>query len=102
MINCGALVSYPEQNNTLHDEPWVSPVSQEQLKAEYATWSKYVRVMTDVGRFSLFALFCLNSRVQLLPTPSRWVINSVVNLPTYVSGRVALIGDAVSLTAEHR
>lgn len=29
--------------------------------------------------------------------PSRWVINSVVSLPSFVSGRVVLLGDAVRM-----
>lgn len=29
--------------------------------------------------------------------PRRWVVNMVEGLPTYVTGRVALLGDAVSI-----
>lgn len=34
---------------------------------------------------------------QLITAPSRWAVTAAVALPTYMSGRVAIIGDAVSL-----
>lgn len=34
---------------------------------------------------------------QAMQNPSKWAIHEVRGLPTFVSGRVALLGDAVSL-----
>ena len=48
-INCGGLVSHPESDGTLHEEPWVESVSQDELRAEYPGWSPYVHAVIDVS-----------------------------------------------------
>ncbi|EKM51434.1 uncharacterized protein PHACADRAFT_200263 [Phanerochaete carnosa HHB-10118-sp] len=85
LINCGGLISHPDKNGTLHDEPWVETVSQDELRAEYPGWSPHVHTVID-----------------LIEAPSRWAVNSVVDLPTYVSGRVAVIGDAAHAMTPHQ
>ncbi|EKM48779.1 uncharacterized protein PHACADRAFT_202410 [Phanerochaete carnosa HHB-10118-sp] len=84
-INCGGLISHPDKNGTLHGEPWVETVSQDELRAEFPGWSPYVHAVID-----------------LIKEPSKWVINSVVDLPTYTSGNVALIGDAAHAMTPHQ
>ncbi|KAJ3490085.1 hypothetical protein NLI96_g1673 [Meripilus lineatus] len=40
--------------------------------------------------------------LQMLKMPSRWVINTIESLPTYVSGRVGLLGDAAHAMTPHQ
>ena len=54
-INCGGIISHPEKNGTLHDEPWAVSVGQDELRAEYLGWSPYVRAIIDVSPPMLFA-----------------------------------------------
>lgn len=61
------------------DEPWVVPVTQEEMLAEYEGWG------SDVQKI----LGCIR-------TPSKWMIRVVQPLSSYVKGTVALLGDAVS------
>ena len=67
-----------------HDGPWVVPATRDELLKEYEGWG------SDV----LKILGCIQN-------PSKWMIH-VVNPPlqTYVKGRVALLGDAVSNCTE--
>ncbi|GJE95301.1 FAD/NAD(P)-binding domain-containing protein [Phanerochaete sordida] len=84
-INCGGLVSHPERDGTLHAEPWVETVPQAELRAQYTGWAPEV-----------------HSVIDLITAPSKWAINSVVDLPTYAHGRTALIGDAAHAMTPHQ
>lgn len=42
---------------------------------------------------------CLSSTEQCIERPTRWATHHLNPLPSYVSGRVALLGDAVSSRA---
>ncbi|GJE99048.1 FAD-dependent monooxygenase [Phanerochaete sordida] len=84
MINVGGIVTRPDAFGTLHPEPWVLPVTQDEFRAQYAGWSPYVHHVIDA-----------------IKTPSKWATNSVLDLPTYASGRVAIIGDAAHAMTPH-
>ncbi|GJE95299.1 FAD/NAD(P)-binding domain-containing protein [Phanerochaete sordida] len=85
IINCAALVSYPEGNGTVHAEPWVETVSQDELRAHYAGWAPEVHALIDH-----------------ISAPSKWAINTVAALPTYTHNRTALIGDAAHAMTPHQ
>lgn len=82
MINVVAFVSdltRPIGSTTLPPgTPWVTPVPQEELLAQYADW----------GADAQHILRCLEQ-------PSKWSIHGVYpQLEHYVRGRVAVLGDA--------
>ena len=98
-LNCVATLSYPEMNETLHDEPWVSAASRDELLDSFEGWTNDVQTMLSVSPRQPSQRMAQYAYVgeQLMERPSKWVVNCVSSLPTYVSRRVALMGDAVSV-----
>ncbi|KAH9921689.1 FAD/NAD(P)-binding domain-containing protein [Epithele typhae] len=76
-INVAALVGIPDGEGKPYEGPWSAPVTQEEVAAQYATWDSDVQQL-----------------VKHIEKPSIWAVNTVRYLPTYVKGRVALLGDA--------
>ncbi|KAH9921675.1 FAD/NAD-P-binding domain-containing protein [Epithele typhae] len=70
-INVAAFVGIPDGEGKSYEGPWSAPVTQEEVAAQYATWDS-----------------------DNIEKPSVWAVNTVRYLPTYVKGRVALLGDA--------
>ncbi|KAH8084326.1 hypothetical protein BXZ70DRAFT_1046108 [Cristinia sonorae] len=77
MINCGALVAQHHLFGTTFSGRWAQPVDQKIVQDLYADFNDQGRAITD-----------------LMKTPTLWAVNVVPDLPTYVSGRVAVLGDA--------
>jgi len=77
IINFAAFRAHYEMENTTLDEPWVKDVSREVLLKEFSHLEPEVQ--------KLF---------QCVPKCSRWAVHTVAKLPTFVSGRVALLGDS--------
>ena len=48
MINVGAIVTNNAALGSLHPEPWVLPVTQDEFRAQYAGWSPYLHHVIDV------------------------------------------------------
>jgi len=84
-INTVALVSKPELNGTIYDGPLVEAVSRDELLNNFFGWEPQVQTLLNV-----------------MVNPSRWVINSVTSLPSFVSGRVVLLGDAAHAMTPHQ
>ncbi|KAI0314036.1 salicylate hydroxylase [Amylostereum chailletii] len=71
-------VKYNEEGSSL-PEPWVSEADPRHVQRLFATWEPEVRQL----------LSCVDG-LQM----NRWAVNVVKPLPSYASGRVALLGDA--------
>jgi len=84
-INVLGFVTVPEGEGAKLEGPSVKDVSRDEMTENYiSTWEPEIRqLMSCVER------------------PSRWAIHHVRNLPRYVSGRTALLGDAAHGMTTH-
>ncbi|CAD1796219.1 salicylate 1-monooxygenase [Xanthomonas arboricola pv. juglandis] len=67
------------------DQPWVREVSQHEMLAAFAHWGGAARTL----------LACIDR-------PTYWALHDLAQLPGYVHGRVALIGDAAHAMLPHQ
>lgn len=92
-----ASLSTPELEGTRYDGDWVANCTREELLGCHNNWEPEVLDMLKVrdrsSRYSGSGILILQ---QCIEQPTRWAIHHLIPLPTYVSGRVALLGDAVS------
>lgn len=87
IINVVAFVSDRSSNAPTwpKDKPWVSNATQAELLRDFEGWDKAVRVLLDC-----------------IPAPTYWALHDLAELPGYVHGRVALIGDAAHAMLPHQ
>lgn len=87
LINVVAFISDRHQAEPCWPEgmPWVREASQAEMLAAFAGWAPAVQVL----------LGCI-------PKPSLWALHELAELPGYVHGRVALIGDAAHAMLPHQ
>lgn len=95
-MNVVAFASRPELESTSYGQEWVVDCTKEELLACYDGWEPEVTDMLKVRAHVFPADICVFTLEQCIEQPTRWAIHHLEALPTYVSGRVALLGDAVS------
>ncbi|KAI0676716.1 FAD/NAD-P-binding domain-containing protein [Trametes maxima] len=77
ILNLAAVIMYPGQEGTIYEGPWTADVPKEEVLKNYVGWEpEVVSALNDV------------------PSWSKWAINVVKPLPTFVDGRVVLLADA--------
>ncbi|TCD65215.1 hypothetical protein EIP91_002962 [Steccherinum ochraceum] len=76
-INVAAIVAKHNLFGSTFSDRWSATVDRDEVAEHFNDWEKESRVL-----------------VELMKSPTRWAVNVVPNLPTYVYGRVALLGDA--------
>ncbi|MCY1407173.1 Salicylate hydroxylase [compost metagenome] len=67
------------------DTPWVRDSSQREMLDAFAGWGDAARIL-----------------LQCIDAPSCWALHDLAELPGYVHGRVALIGDAAHAMLPHQ
>ncbi|MHC5348399.1 salicylate 1-monooxygenase [Metapseudomonas furukawaii] len=67
------------------DAPWVREASQREMLDAFAGWGDAARVL-----------------LECIPAPTHWALHDLAELPGYVHGRVALIGDAAHAMLPHQ
>ncbi|KAH9926901.1 uncharacterized protein B0H18DRAFT_1084856 [Fomitopsis serialis] len=77
IINVAAFRTRYDSEGAPMKEPWVVDTTKDELAADFAGWEPEVQ-----------AMFQCTSKL------SRWAIHTTERLPTFVSGRVALVGDS--------
>ncbi|MCO6059069.1 FAD-dependent monooxygenase, partial [Pseudomonas sp. MOB-449] len=65
--------------------PWVREASQREMLDAFTGWGDAARVLLDC-----------------IPAPTLWALHELAELPGYVHGRVALIGDAAHAMLPHQ
>ncbi|MBT8767041.1 salicylate 1-monooxygenase [Metapseudomonas boanensis] len=87
IINVVAFVSDRSQPNLTwpQDAPWVREASQREMLDAFAGWGEAARVL-----------------LECIPAPTHWALHDLAELPGYVHGRVALIGDAAHAMLPHQ
>ncbi|KAI1788599.1 FAD/NAD-P-binding domain-containing protein [Ganoderma leucocontextum] len=84
VLNIAAFVNHPGREDTVYPGPWVSTTTGDKVKEHFADWSP------DIPRI-----------LEILDKPLCWAVHTVRELPTYVRGRAALIGDAAHAMTPH-
>jgi salicylate hydroxylase len=67
------------------DKPWVRNATQDEMLAGFIGWGDAARVL-----------------LECIPAPTCWALHDIDELPGYVHGRVALIGDAAHAMLPHQ
>jgi salicylate hydroxylase len=75
----------PEFLPLQHDANWIQPVSSETMLKDFAHWGSPMKALL--------------SNIQ---RPQRWAMYDQLPAPTYVKGRVVLLGDAAHATTPHQ
>ncbi|TFY53781.1 hypothetical protein EVJ58_g9254 [Rhodofomes roseus] len=77
LINVAAFRARYDLEGTTMRGPWVVDTTKDELAADFSGWEPEVQAM-----------------FQCVSKLSRWAIHTTERLPTFVSGRVALVGDS--------
>ncbi|THH03798.1 hypothetical protein EW145_g5997 [Phellinidium pouzarii] len=84
VVNLVAFVTIPVGDERDLDGPAVTDVSKQEMTEQYKGWEPEVQTLLN----------CVDK-------PSRWAISHMRGLPSYVDGRVALLGDSAHAMATH-
>ncbi|KAI0824328.1 FAD/NAD-P-binding domain-containing protein [Trametes gibbosa] len=77
ILNVAAVVTHTEMAGTIYDGPWTVDVPKSEVQGAFVGWEPEVEnIMQNIGSWN------------------KWAINMVKDLPTFVDGRAALVGDA--------
>ncbi|KAI8984951.1 FAD/NAD(P)-binding domain-containing protein [Trametes punicea] len=87
MLNIVAAVVRPDLEDSTYEGPWATKVSKEEITREFVGWEPEVEELVQAVDASGW---------------SKWAIHAVRNLPTFVDGRVALLGDAAHAMTPHQ
>ena len=87
IINVVAFVSDRSQPAPTWPEnsPWVRQASQREMLDAFVGWGDAARIL-----------------LECIPSPTYWALHDLAELPGYVHGRVALIGDAAHAMLPHQ
>ncbi len=87
IINVVAFVSDRSQHVPTWPEnsPWVRQASQREMLDAFVGWGDAARIL-----------------LECIPSPTYWALHDLAELPGYVHGRVALIGDAAHAMLPHQ
>jgi salicylate hydroxylase len=85
MMNMVAIKRLPESASQAHEKTWIESVSTETMLSDFREWGAPIK--------SLLAEF---------KSSQRWALYDHLPAPTYVKGKVALMGDAAHATTPHQ
>lgn len=102
MINFVAFTSRHDLENTTFGAPWFAVTDKSAFESNFSSWEPEVQALMDVRISTSSFLFDHWSEAHILThqcvdKPFQWAIHTVKPMRSFVYGRVALLGDAVSL-----
>ncbi|KAI0332657.1 salicylate hydroxylase [Cubamyces sp. BRFM 1775] len=77
LINFAAMRARYDREYTTFDQPWVQDAPLDELLGDFEQWEPEVQAL-----------------IKCIEKVNRWAIHTTLPLPSFVSGRVALLGDA--------
>ncbi|KAI0664557.1 FAD/NAD(P)-binding domain-containing protein [Cubamyces menziesii] len=77
LINFAAMRARYDREYTTFDQPWVQDAPLDELLGDFEQWEPEVQAL-----------------IKSIEKVNRWAIHTTLPLPSFVSGRVALLGDA--------
>ncbi|KAI0741323.1 FAD/NAD(P)-binding domain-containing protein [Daedaleopsis nitida] len=77
LINVAAFRARYDAEYTTYNGPWVHDAPQSEISADFDQWEPEVRAL-----------------LQCADRVNRWAVHTTLPLPSFVAGRVALLGDA--------
>ncbi|KAJ3725042.1 hypothetical protein DFJ43DRAFT_585119 [Lentinula guzmanii] len=109
VVNLALFHFQPELQGMPYPGPWSKEVDESELFniARFERWEPTVKHWLKV-RYILLLFAIPPSRaegmicLQHIRKPTKWAIHTVVDLPTYISGRAVLIGDAAHSCSPHQ
>ncbi|KAI0702412.1 FAD/NAD(P)-binding domain-containing protein [Cerioporus squamosus] len=84
-VNIAAFVRTPGREGSTYDGPWVTETTGAEVAKKFNGWSPSVQDL-----------------LKAMDKTLSWAVNTVRELPTNVSGRVVLIGDAAHAMTPHQ
>ncbi|RDX52958.1 FAD/NAD(P)-binding domain-containing protein [Lentinus brumalis] len=84
ILNVGAGISFPGKEGVPYEGPWTRPVGREEIVKYFKGWESDVQ---EVFKYVDGGIL--------------WAIHVTGKLPTYIDGRVALVGDAAHAMMHH-
>ncbi|KAG6901681.1 hypothetical protein C0995_009236 [Termitomyces sp. Mi166 len=84
-INFVACISRHDLEYSLFDGPWFLPVDRVEFAGHFSGWESEVQQL-----------------ISCVKQPFRWAIHTIKPLPSFVSGNVAVLGDAAHAMTPHQ